>query len=49
MDAAGKVITIKNIVVDNPFHIPVSNLAPGNYVLRIIDDEGVINSKFSKF
>jgi len=48
VDALGQVVYTSKTVVANPITIPVSNLASGNYVLRITDGAEVINTKFVK-
>ncbi len=48
IDATGKIVQRKDISVQNPIQIPVANLASGNYILRITDDEGAINTQFVK-
>ena len=48
IDATGKLVLSNKVSVQNPITIPVANLASGNYILRITDDEGVINTKFVK-
>ncbi|CAN5235223.1 hypothetical protein BH09BAC2_BH09BAC2_11600 [soil metagenome] len=48
LDAVGKLIYNSKTVVTNPISIPVQNLSSGNYILRITDESGVLNTKFLK-
>ncbi|MDP4284769.1 MAG: T9SS type A sorting domain-containing protein [Bacteroidota bacterium] len=46
IDATGRTVYMSKTIVNNPLKIPVHNLSPGEYILRVYDATGVYSTKF---